>query len=76
MVNQSDIRNAIEYFTTRVKEWNSNTFGNIFERKNSIIARLQGIQKFPKYTISNFLINLESKLIEEFNSILKLEKEF
>ena len=32
-------------FTTRVKEWNYEVFGNLFARKKRVLARLNGVQK-------------------------------
>ena len=36
---------AIAKFTERVMVWNKEVFGNIFQRKKQVLARLRGIQK-------------------------------
>ncbi|XP_070020692.1 uncharacterized protein [Nicotiana sylvestris] len=61
---------ATEFFTQKVTSRNRDTFGNIFYRKNKILARLNGIQHSQAYTTSTFLQSLEKILTIEYNNIL------
>ena len=36
---------AITNFTKKAKKWNADVFGNIFNRKKRVIARINGAQK-------------------------------
>ncbi|KAK4728133.1 hypothetical protein R3W88_021121 [Solanum pinnatisectum] len=74
--NNPNLPTAINKFERDVTIWNRDTFGNIFYKKNKLIRRLQGIQKSENYPESQFLINLEQNLIQEYNTILKMEEEF
>ncbi|XP_016469275.1 uncharacterized protein LOC107791689 [Nicotiana tabacum] len=74
--NNDSLLPAITNFQTEVHDWNKNTFGNIFEKKCILLARLSGLQKSPHYPTSNFLHHLEADLICEFNNLLKLEEYF
>ena len=62
--------------TDLVLYWNRHTFGNIFQRKKRILARISGAQKALASYPSSSLISLEKSLRAEFNSILKLEEDF
>lgn len=62
-------------FNNIVTQWNRHTFGNIFQKKR-ILAKLAGIHKSPSYQFSDFLLNLEGRLIKELDSILKKEEDF
>lgn len=68
--NQPNITKAIDNFCSKVIEWNKNTFGNIFKRKNKILARLKGIKNLLDYPHSQFLINLENELLNKYNLVL------
>lgn len=70
------ILQAIDDFTKDVQDWNINTFGNIFQRKKILLARIQGIQASPCYPTNTFLQYLEPDLLKKYNDILKLEEEF
>uniref|UniRef100_A0A2N9HM73 RNase H type-1 domain-containing protein n=1 Tax=Fagus sylvatica TaxID=28930 RepID=A0A2N9HM73_FAGSY len=52
------------------------TFGNIFQRKKRVLARISGAQKALANQPSSSLVRLEKSLREEFNSILNLEEDF
>lgn len=58
---------AITTFEAEIKILNKEVFGNIFNRKKHILARLAGIQKSPNYYHSLFLQDLESKLSKDFS---------
>lgn len=67
---------AISSFTLQAREWHRNIFGNLFQMKNRIRARLRGIQENLENQPNDYLINLEKDLRAKFSTILKLEKEF
>ena len=54
---------AISKFTNKATRWNKMQFGNVFNRKKNIMARLNGIQRALATRPSSFLINLENKLL-------------
>ena len=67
--------NVIE-FTKTVVKWNRDVFGNIFWKKQNLVARLRGIQCGLASAPNNFLVNLERKLRLEYLSVLQQEEEF
>ena len=67
---------ALKDFTNKIRIWNRNVFGNIFQKKTkSLLVRLNGIQTALFSNHSPFLTNLEKNLNMEFQHILKLEEE-
>ena len=54
--------------------WNKENFGNIFKRKRHLLARLNGIQHALEKFNSNRLLELESKLKMELETILSQEE--
>ena len=69
------LADAIASFTKEAKKWNKTQFGNVFARKNNIMARLNGIQRAIAIRPSNFLLNLESELLKELDNVLNQEEE-
>jgi hypothetical protein len=67
--------NVIE-FTRAVVQWNRDVFGNIFWKKQNLVARLRGIQCGLASAPNDFLVNLERKLRLEYLSVLQQEEEF
>ncbi|KAK4490473.1 hypothetical protein RD792_001150, partial [Penstemon davidsonii] len=67
---------AIDRLPKIMREWNRNSFGNIFENKRRLLARINGIQKCLCQEENPFLSSLEKYLIEEYNEILKQEELF
>ena len=59
-----------------VKSWNKHGFGNIFQRKSRILARIAGTQRALALHPSCSLISLDKTLKMEFQTILRLEEEF
>jgi hypothetical protein len=55
----------LHHLTPHLKEWNKETFGNIFKRKKELLARLNGIQNSSSYGYSVFLDSLEKELQEK-----------
>ncbi|XP_019162015.1 PREDICTED: uncharacterized protein LOC109158583 [Ipomoea nil] len=71
-----NISGAIDRVGKLSKDWNLKTFGNIFHRKKMILARIAGIQASPNYGSNRTLMNLEIRLVDELNNILKQEEVF
>ncbi|XP_075665588.1 uncharacterized protein LOC142635287 [Castanea sativa] len=67
---------VISEFTTRMKKWNYEVFGNLFARKRRVLARLNGVQKALACNPSYSLLRLENLLIEEHAMIRLQEEEF
>ncbi|XP_030958287.1 uncharacterized protein LOC115980148 [Quercus lobata] len=74
--DQQELEGNLQKFTEVVKRWNKEIFGNIFQRKARIEARLKGIQKALAYGPSRFLIRLEKQLSEEYWEVSQQEEEF
>jgi len=64
--NHHELEGNLQKFTEAMKIWNKEVFGNIFQRKARIEARLKGIQKALANGPSRFLIRLEKQLSEEY----------
>lgn len=73
---EPSLNNAISVFTRKAKDWNVNVFGNLFARKRRVLARLNGAQKVLAINPSDFLIQLEKNLIEEYDLIMLQEEEY
>ena len=69
------LADAIDSFTKEAKKWNRTRFGNVFTRKNNIMARLNGIQRAVAIRPSNFLLNLEGELLKELDNVLNQVEE-
>lgn len=67
---------TVNSFTTSVKVWNKTHFGNIFNRKDKLCAKLKGIQMVLSHHPNEFLVELEKNLGLEFAEVSKLEEEF
>lgn len=66
---------AIDIFAEQATLWNKDHFGNIFHKKNRIMARLDGVQRAMASDPSSSLVNLENYLIKELDMVLEQEKE-
>lgn len=66
---------AIETFAKEATRWNKEQFGNIFVRKKTIMAMLNGIQRAMSVNPSDFLINLENDLLKDLDTVLNQEEE-
>lgn len=53
-----------------------NTFGNIFAKKRKNLKRIDGIQNSPNYSTGHYLRQLEVSIIEDYNTILKMEEDY
>ena len=61
---------AIEKFTNEATQWNKNQFGNIFEKKMRLMARLNGIHKAVASNPTSSLIELENQLHKDLEVVL------
>ncbi|KAF7812326.1 reverse transcriptase [Senna tora] len=59
----------------RAIDWNKNSFGNIFQRKNKIFRRMEGINKAMNYGPKPHLIKIEQALAQEYQKVLDQEEE-
>lgn len=75
-IEANSLPRAISDFTNKVKKWNTEVFGNLFNRKRKVLARLGGIQKALTNNLSDFLISLEKQLTEEYTMIMLQEEEY
>ena len=72
--NSKGYTRAAHDFVDKVSVWNKENFGNIFKRKRNLLARLNGIQHALEKFDSNRLLELESKLKTELETILSQEE--
>lgn len=69
------LQNSIDIFCHKVTKWNKEVFGNVFQKKRKLLARLEGIQRKMAIRPSEFLINLERDLRKQYQEILLNERE-
>ncbi|KAK9689451.1 hypothetical protein RND81_09G059800 [Saponaria officinalis] len=60
--------------STSLQNWNENVFGNIFRKKKSLMARIEGCQKKPSTVKEKRLIALEATLRRGLDKILEQEE--
>ncbi|GLT78653.1 hypothetical protein SLA2020_501810 [Shorea laevis] len=70
----TSLENAINSFTTSVKRWNQEVFGDIFKRKRRLLARIIGTQKEIENCPRPSLFALEDRLIKSYNAVLNQEE--
>ena len=80
MVNQAwqhprKLLEAIEVFSEQASLWNKNQFGNIFQKKKRIVARLDGVQRALANHPSASLVALENHLIKDLDVVLEQERD-
>lgn len=68
------LNHAIYHLQQEATSWNRSTFGNIQHNIKRTTARLEGIQRFPHYPYSDSLLNLETDLMRELDTLLSFEK--
>ncbi|CAL2256143.1 unnamed protein product [Prunus armeniaca] len=59
--------------TKALTDWNKEIFGNIFQQKKRLMARLDGTQRYLCKRTVPFLVELEKKLLGDLNVILEQE---
>ena len=74
--NPPTLQQAVISFSKKAIIWNRVHFGNLFQRKKRVLARLKGIQESLAISPNTYLINLEKMLRSEFSEGAKLEEEF
>ncbi|KAK3204900.1 hypothetical protein Dsin_018946 [Dipteronia sinensis] len=73
-VHNGNIVEKVNSLTGKLREWNRDTFGCIFQKKRRILARINGIQNSLGVRFRLSLANLEVKLREEYNHIIEQEE--
>ena len=68
-----DLVESIDCFSKDATAWNRNHFGNIYQKKRRIMARIYGTQKVLSNNPSSSLINLKNQLQKELETILDQE---
>ena len=63
----------LEFLRENIRAWNKHHFGNLFQRKNCILARIRGLQVALARKPSAFLYSLEQQLAQEYNTVLHQE---
>lgn len=69
-----DLESNKRIMAKALADWNTNTFGNIFRRKNRLLARLGGIQRSLSHKPRSDLIRLEKRLRLELDENLYQEE--
>ena len=72
----SNLAGTFAIFTALVSAWNKLVFGNIFQRKKRVLARMSGVQGALASNPSDSLSRLEKSLREQYLNILNLEEDF
>lgn len=73
--NEDNVLSCSKKLAISLKKWAKRTFGNIFEKKEKISKRLQGIDRIPSSSFTEFHKNLHRSLSEEYQSLLILERD-
>ena len=63
----------LDFLTDNIRTWNKHHFGNLFQCKNCIIARLRELQVALTRKPFIFLYSLEQQLTQEYNNVLHQE---
>ena len=63
----------LDFLTAHLCTWNKSHFGNLFQRKNQLLARLRGLQVALTTKLSPFLYSLEHQLTLDYNTLLHQE---
>ncbi|KAH9697020.1 reverse transcriptase domain-containing protein [Citrus sinensis] len=65
---------AASHFVQAIQEWNREVFGNIFQRKRRLMARINGIQAALEIYSSRGLVRLEARLQNELEMVMGQEE--
>ncbi|KAL2936882.1 LINE-1 retrotransposable element ORF2 protein, partial [Bienertia sinuspersici] len=72
-----DLPHSLDHLSQTLITWNNNSFGNIFQRKKRVLARIRGVYNaLTERPSSQFHLNLEKSFQTELNEILELEETF
>lgn len=66
----------IEALTVTLKMWNNDTFGNIFQKKEKILVRLEEVNKEIFINPNNNVLQLRQKLWINYTKILKHQEAY
>ena len=69
-----DFMETVSKFIQGVKIWNKNIFGNVFHRKNNILAQLHSIDHILDYRDSKRLQLRKNTLALEYEEVLAQEE--
>ena len=64
---------CLDFLTAHLRTWNKSHFGNLFQRKNRLLARLRGLQVALTTKPPAFLYSLEHQLTLDYNTLLHQE---
>ncbi|XP_074277180.1 uncharacterized protein LOC141600825 [Silene latifolia] len=64
----------LHQLSTKLQDWNNHTFGNIFRKKNELMARIGGCQRELSKSRVGYLIKLEARLRRELHEVLEQEE--
>lgn len=70
----NDLETNKRLTTEALTVWNVSTFGNVFQRKKRLLARIKGIQNCLSQQPTQNLIKLEKRLREELDETLAQEE--
>jgi hypothetical protein len=70
----ADLPHALEVMTAQLKRWNKDVFGNIFMRKERVLAGLGGVQQALAVKGNSYLNRLENQLLTKYHQILRQEE--
>ncbi|CAL1381890.1 unnamed protein product [Linum trigynum] len=72
--DNSSFPEALSNLATKLKEWNSNVFGNIQQKKRRLLARIRGVELRLADSFTPGLGKLHSKLEDELDKVLEQEE--
>jgi hypothetical protein len=72
----ADLPHALEVMTAQLKRWNKDVFGNIFMRKERVLAGLGGVQQALAVKGNSYLNRLENQLLTEYHQIYLDKRRF
>ena len=64
---------CLDFLTENIHAWNKHHFGNLFQCKNRILARIWGLQVALARKPLAFLYIFEQQLAQEYNTVLQQE---
>ena len=69
-----EVPKALKSLSSQLQIWNKVVYGNIFQRKRRVLARIGGIHKVIAWRGNPFLYQLEEALATEYRQILRQEE--
>lgn len=69
-----EVEENLREITPKLQQWNLEVFGHVKKRKNSLLRRLEGIQRALQQTENLFLETLEVQLRAELEEVLRDEE--